>query len=222
MNPSPFLLLLGIWIFLSPPLFAQNFDLSSGGLPTVTGSTSVNVTANPMTTQDLNVSINLGDVSPVNSSGTIKIVVPVAVRSIVPYQVSINSSGSFGANPRAFQAADIGFGAQNIRSMGVNSAPCTLSTHDFRNPFNNDPLNGISYDSNGRARYVSSVSDIGVSSVILSGPRLSADSGPSVSRNPDNGYIFDVIFVVKPQFYAPGNFNVNLTLSISDGPSVPC
>lgn len=212
-----------LWLLLTATgIFGQTLDISSGGFPTVIGSNTVMVTANSSTLQDLNVSINLGDISPFNTAGTIKITVPVAIRSIVPYQVEVASNGSFDSNPKAFQAEDIGLGFQNFSSMGINAAQCTQSTHDFRIPFDNNPESGMTLDSSGRVVYYSSVANIGVSSIVLSGPRLSLDSGPSVNRDPDNGHIFDIIFVVKPQFYAPGNFSLNLTFTISDGPVAPC
>ena len=214
--------LLFLWALLMPALYAQTVDISSGGLPTVTGSGSVNITASSSTTQNLNVSINLGDISPLNNSNTIKIIVPVAIRSIVPYQVSVNSSGTFNPNLRAFQASDIGFGLQNMRSSGAGASQCTQSTHDFRSPFANNPETAVTFNSKGRAVYTSSVDDAGISSVILSGPRLSLDSGATVSRSPDNAYIFDAVFVVKPQFYAPGSFSLNLTFAIAEGAAAPC
>lgn len=206
---------------LSQISLAQTLDISAGGMPVITGSSGATVTANSGTTQNLSVSVNLGDVSPMNSSNTVKLVVPISVRSIVPYQVSVSVNGTFGANPRALQASDIGFGVGNLRSMGASAAICTQSSHAFRLPFENDPASNISYNSKGRAVYASSIADVGVSSVILSGPRLSAGE-TNLQRNTDNGYTFDAVFVIKPQFFAPGNFSVNLLFTISDGPNTPC
>lgn len=214
--------LLCLFTALTVSSFAQNTDISSGGFPTITGSGSVTGSANSGTTQNINVSINFWDVSPISSSNTIKVVVPVAIRSTVPYQVIASSDGSFNPDLRAFQASDIGFGAANFRSMGIGALQCTQSTHDFRAPFNNNLENNISFDTKGRSKYTSSLSDVNLSSVILSGPRLSAGSSEIVTRDPDNGYLFDLIFIVKPQFYAPGNFSLNLSVSIAEGPAAAC
>lgn len=215
------ILTFGFWLIFSQTAFAQTLDISAGGLPTVTGSSSSIITANSSTTQDLSVAVNLGDVSPMNSSNAVKITVPIAIRSIVPYQVSVSVNSSFDSNTRTLQASDIGFGVRNLRSTGAGAAVCAQSSHAFRTPFENDPINTITFNSNGRVKYASSIADVGVSSVILSGPRLSLDEA-NLQRKTDNAYIFDAIFVIKPQFYAPGNFNVNLLFTISDGPNAPC
>jgi hypothetical protein len=41
-------------------------------------------------------------------------------------------------------------------------------------------------------------------------------------REPDNGWVFDAIFTIRPQFYATGSFNATLTFTISAGPNVRC
>lgn len=221
MKISVFILAIGFWIIFSPAVSAQSLDISSGGMPVITGATGATVSANSGATQNLSVSINLGDVSPINQSNAVKITVPIAIRSNIPYQISASVNGSFGADSRALQASDIGFGAGNFRSMGAGAAVCFQSSHDFRTPFQNDPANNVTFNSNGRAAYPSTLADVGVSSVFLSGPRLSQDEG-NLQRTTDNGYIFDAVFVIKPQFYAPGNFSVNLLFTISGGPNAPC
>ena len=200
---------------------AQQFDIGSGGLPTITGARNGSVTGTSDVTENLVVNVNFGEVSPINTSNVVKVVVPISIRSTSPYQVSVSVAGAFNANPLAVQRSDIGFGALNLRSLGSKARQCNDSLHVFRAPFNNDPSTSVSLDSNGRAAYPSSLATLGASTVILSGPELT--KGNSVTkREPDNGYTFDAVFAIKPQFYASSNFSATLTFTISAGPNVHC
>ena len=200
---------------------AQQFDIGSGGLPTITGTSGGSVTGSQDVTQNLVVNVNFGEVSPINASNIVKVIVPISIRSTSPYQVSVSVTGSFDTNPQAVQRSDIGFGAGNIRLLGAQARQCNNSTHVFRTPFNNDPAATASLDAAGRAAYPSSLASLGASIVILSGPELT--KGNTVTkREPDNVYVFDAIFTIKPQFYASGNFNATLTFTISAGPNVKC
>jgi hypothetical protein len=199
---------------------AQTFDIGSGGQPTITGALSGSVSGTSDTTQDLVVTINFGEVSPVNSGNLVKVLVPVAIRSTAPYQVSVSVAGTFNSNSQAVQRSDIGFGAMNMRQMGSKSQDCTQSPHLFRTPFNNDPSTNVTLDVNGRATYPSSLANVSGSTVILSGPKLT--KGSITKHEADNGYIFDAIFTIKPQFYASGTFSATITFTISAGPNVLC
>lgn len=199
---------------------AQTFDLSGGGQPTVTGSLGSSVAGTSSTTQDLAVTVNFGEVSPANANNLVKVVVPVAVRSTDPYQVTVSVAGTFNANAQAVQRSDIGFGVVNLRQMGNKSQDCDRSQHLFRSPFNNDPSANVTLDSSGRAAYTSSLQTIGTSAVILSGPKLT--KGSITKHENDNGYIFDAVFTIKPQFYASGSFSATFIFTISAGPNVQC
>ncbi len=195
------------------------FDISSGGTPVITGAQGGIVSGSNSLTQDLVVTINFGEVSPVNTSNIVKVVVPVAIRSTAPYQVSVSVAGAFNGNPQAVQASDIGFGARNIRMMGNKAQDCT-TPHLFRAPFNNDPSATVTLNTSGRASYPSSLADVPASTVILSGPRLTR--GSVTRREVDNGYIFDAIFTIKPQYYVSGTFSATITFTIAAGPNVSC
>lgn len=200
---------------------AQTFDLSGGGQPTLTGALGGSVSGTSSTTQDLVVTVNFGEVSPVNANNLVKVVVPIAIRSTDPYQVTVSLAGTFSGNLQAVQRSDIGFGTANIRQMGIKSQDCTRSQHLFRAPFNNDPATNVTFDANGRAAYPSSLSNIAAAAtVILSGPKLT--KGSITKHEDDNGYVFDAILTIKPQFYAAGAFSGTLTFTISSGPNVPC
>ncbi len=196
----------------------QTFDISSGGTPTITGALSGSVSGSSSTTSDLSVTINFGEVSPVNTNNIVRVVVPIAIRSLAPYRVTATVTGTTNANLQAVQRSDIGFGAEDLRRSGFLARSCS-SDHIFYNPFTVDPATNVTYNAGGRATYPGDLSDVASSTTILSGPTL---SWLTAARFSSNAHIFDAIFVITPQFYAPGTTSVNITFSISAGPSVPC
>jgi hypothetical protein len=198
---------------------AQQFDISDGGAPTITGALGGTVTGSSSLTQDLVVTINFGNVSPINSNNIVKVVVPIAIRSSAPYQVAVSMAGTFDPNLQAVQRSDIGFGVLNMRQIGNKAQDCNVP-HLFRAPFNNDPSATVTLDANGRAAYPSSLSNIVASTVILSGPRLT--KGSLTKHEADNGYAFDAVFAIKPQYYVTGTFSATITFTISSGPNVGC
>jgi hypothetical protein len=198
--------------------WAQSLDISSGGTPTISG-TNGSVTGSSSVQNDLQVIINFGEVSPSNANSTVRVVVPIAVRSNQPYQVNVSASGTANVNSQALQMSDIGFGVANWRAMGTNSRVCTLSQHIFYSPFGNDPETNRSVTSAGRVGYAWTLASLSTSSTILSGPRL---SNGGASRGNNDGYIFDAIFVITPQFFAASSLNATITFTISAGPNVSC
>jgi len=201
-------------------VFAQTFDISSGGLPTITGALTGSVTGSSSVTTNLTVTINFGEVSPKNTNNIVKVIVPIGIRSTAAYKVTATVTGSTNANVQAIQRSDIGFGANNLRVMGNQARVCTNSSHIFASPFNNDPATNVTIAASGRAAYPSTLNNVGTATTILSGPRLSSTG--SASRQTNNGYIFDAIFTITPQFYAAGTTSLTITFTISAGPTAPC
>ena len=199
---------------------AQALDISSGGQPTITGTVGGSVTGSVDVRNDLVVTINFGEVSPLNTNSIVKVVVPIALRSNQPYQVAVSMSGLNNANAQAVQASDIGFGLQNIRVLGGAGKICTQSAHTIRSPFDNDPATSATVGANGRVSYTSSLANLSGSTVILSGPQLSKNN--SAIRQVSDGYVFDAIFTLTPQFFASGISSATLIFTISAGPNVPC
>src|SRR6185369_7621140 len=139
---------------------AQALDISSGGLPTITGAVGGSVTGNGSVTNDLVVTINFGEVSPLNTNSIVKVVVPIALRSNQPYQVAVSMSGLNNANAEAVQASDVGFGLQNVRVLGGAGKICTQSAHTIRAPFNDDPALTATVGGTGRVSYTSSLGNL--------------------------------------------------------------
>jgi hypothetical protein len=209
-----------ILLAVAPTTFAQALDISSGGLPTITGAVNGSVTGNANVTGDLVVTINFGEVSPLNPNSIVKVVVPIALRSNQPYQVAVLISGLTNANSEALQASDVGFGIQNLRLLGGAGKTCTQSTHIIPSPFNNDPSISATVGSNGRVSYPSSLSSLSGATLILSGPELSKNN--SSKRQQSDGWIFDAVFALTPQFFVAGVSSTTLIFTISPGPNVPC
>lgn len=209
-----------ILLAVSQTTSAQALDISSGGLPTITGAVNGSVTGNASVLNDLVVTVNFGEVSPLNTNAIVKVIVPIALRSNQPYQVSVSVSGLINGNVEGLQASDIGFGLQNIRKLGGAGQDCNQSTHIIRSPFNNDPAIAATVGTNGRVSYPSSLAGLSGATIILSGPELSKNN--SAKRQQSDGYVFDVIFAVTPQFFAAGVSSATLIFSISPGPNVPC
>jgi len=214
--------LLTVLIFLAAVQIAsaQALDISSGGLPTITGAVNGSVTGSVSVQSDLVVTVNFGEVSPLNTNSVVKIVVPIALRSNQPYQVVVSMSGLTNANSEALQANDVGFGVQNLRLLGGAGKICTQSPHVIRSPFDNDPATTATVGSNGRVSYSSSLASLSGSTVFLSGPELSKNN--SAKRQLTDGYIFDAVLALTPQFFAAGVSSATLIFSISPGPNVPC
>ena len=199
---------------------AQALDISSGGLPTITGAVNGSVTGNANVTGDLVVTINFGEVSPLNTNSVVKVVVPIALRSNQPYQVSVSMSGLTNANSEALQASDVGFGLQNPRLLGGAGQICNQSTHIVRSPFNNDPAVSATVGSSGRVSYPSTLASLSGPTVVLSGPELSKNN--SSKRQQSDGWVFDAVFALTPQFFVAGVSSATLIFTISPGPNVPC
>ena len=209
-----------ILIAAAQTISAQALDISSGGQPTITGAVNGSVTGSASVLDNLIVTVNFGEVSPLNTNAIVKVVVPIALRSNQPYQVSVSVSGLNNGNVQALQASDIGFGLQNIRKLGGAGQDCNQSTHIIRSPFNNDPALSATIGSNGRVTYSSSLANLSGATIILSGPELSKNN--SSKRQNSDGYVFDAILALTPQFFAAGVSSATFIFTISPGPNVPC
>ena len=140
----------------------------------VTGSASV--------LNDLVVTVNFGEVSPLNPNAAVKVVVPIALRSNQPYQVSVSLSGFTNNASEGLQPSDVGLGIQNLRLLGGAGKICNQSTHIIRSPFGNDPATAATVGTTGRVVYPSSFASLSGATVILSGPELSKTTAPNASK----------------------------------------
>jgi hypothetical protein len=210
---------------------AQVFEISSGGTPTISGALGGVVTGSS-TGQTLSVAVNFGEVSPVNRSRIVKVVVPILIRASRPYQIRVSASANVAADSHAVQTTDIGFGIVDLRPFGVQPRGCT--NHTARPPFANDPAVTVTADAAGRASYLSSLASLGGQAIVASGPapgpapagnagNTSGNNNPGNNNNgTNNGYVFDAVLAITPQFYSAGGFSAVILFTIEEGPTVPC
>lgn len=210
----------------------NKFDIGSGGAATITGSLGGFVNSNASLLSDLVVNVNFGELSPINNTGVggiplVKVVVPIAIRSTAAYQVtiSVSPSGTLSADPDAVQFTDVGFGIRNFRPLGGHSTSCAGNS-TIVSPLNNDPAQSVGLNANGRAVYTSTIKSIPASGIVIFGPQLSVFTNvPDFKRDTDNGWIFDAIVTIAPQYYSPGGMGgVVLSFNISAATvcSCPC
>ena len=197
-------------------------DIGSGGLATISSTAfGGSVVSDPGLHADLIVTVNFGEITPINTAPIIKVVIPVALRSRDDYQIAVSVAGTLGTEPDALKLSDIGIGIRNLRSLGARAEPCGINSI-IRAPYNNDPATSVTINpTTGRAQYPSSLATISATPIVLNGPNLSSSQG-NWRRGTDNGYVFDLILAVVPQWYAAGTFNLTLTLTMSSGPNFNC
>ena len=149
---------------------SDQVDISSGGQPTITGSIGGSVVGGSNLMDDLVVTINLGELSPANPNNQVRVVVPVALRTSQPYELSVTVAGVGSPDPNGVQLTDIGFGIQNIRNMQGQNNACNIVTA----PFFNDPNAARTINpATGRAVYPSTAAHIGNGLVLMRGSKLS-------------------------------------------------
>ena len=221
----PIIFLIGVMVLVSSIPAAADpalHDISSGGLATISSTAfggSVISTSN--VNANLAVTVNFGEITPINTAPIIRATIPVAIRSRERYQITVTLTGSVSPDPNAVKLSDIGFGIQNLRSMGSDARPCGINSI-IRAPYNNDPTTSVTINpTTGRAQYPSSLANIGAGAIVLNGPRLTRNLF-IWGRDDDNGYIFDVILAIVPQWYTSGTFSLTLTFRMSRGPNFNC
>jgi hypothetical protein len=193
------------------------FDIGSAGMPTITGSLGGSAIGLPGTFSDLMVTVNFGELSPINRNRIVKVIVPIAIRSTDPYQVSMSVAGAFSNDPNALQLADIGFGIQNLRRLGNKGTHCGANSI-ITPPFNHDPE--LTVNQAGPVTYQATLATVGPSKVILRGPKLT--NGNIKPRRNDNGWAFDVVLAVVPQYFTSGSFSATLVFTMAPGPPFEC
>lgn len=168
----------------------------------------------------LAVSVNFGDLSPVNANSIVKVVVPIAMRTDSAYKVVVTISGTQSSDTNAVRFSDIGFGIQNLRPFGNTPTTCGANSI-IASTFRNDPSSSYTISAaTGRAQYPSSLSNVGTNTLVINGPQLSNNFGGSGGND---GWAFDAILAVKPQFFTPGTMSaITLTFVISSGSAFAC
>jgi hypothetical protein len=188
-------------------------DIASGGAVTLTGAQGGGVTGNTAKGNKLTgVTISLGDLSPANPNDVVRAVVPLRLRSNIAYTLSVSSPGFSNADPLALQSSDVGFGIGNIQrsDSGVNTQGTdTPTAATFGDPWTGSDADGSSPRWDFPA--TKSLSYFSSSRPVLTGARIMN----VVPASHVGGLTLDAYFVVKPQFFTPGDFTTTVSFTIS-------
>lgn len=193
------------------------FDIGTGGNATIAGTLNGSVVVNPSQLA-LQVTVDFGEISPINRNSMVRVSVPVTVRSEAAYQlVAQVASSGMSASPDGMQLSDIGIGILNVRPLS-RGRTCTTPQTVYP-PFNADPA--LTAQQTPRVAYAGNLSLLANARMVMTGPVLS--SRPIALNNPGpNGWSFDLVLTVAPQFFVPGSSTATLVLTISQGPDTPC
>ncbi len=188
-------------------------DIAAGGPITLTGASNGSITGNKNKGEQLTgVTINLGDISPVNASTFVVATVPLRLRSNIGYTLSITASGFANADPMAVQPADVGFGVGNVlrTDSGVNTSGTDTPVAAAAGNPSADPDGDVATP---RWDYVTekSLAHYTTSRSVLSGDRIMR----VVPSSHVGGLTLDTFFVIKPQFFSPGGFTTTVTYTIT-------
>lgn len=216
---------MAVCALLSTSAAAQQaqFDIGGGDPPTIVGALNGTVLVNNPSPLFLDVTVNFGEVSPMNRSPAVVVRVPVVIRSSGAYQVTATVvAGNTTVDPEGLRLTDIGFGITSLRRL--SRGQLCQAAHTVYPPYGNDPSQTV--NRSGRASYPSSLGNLGPNTVVLSGPELSTriNLRPPIlpSALLENGYSFDVVLAVVPQFFTPSATSLTLRLNIDDGPALAC
>src|SRR6185369_11891599 len=95
-------------------------EINSGGAVTLTGNSGGGVTTDGVLNSPLAVSINLGELGPVNTNNFVTAQVPLKLRSNAGYVLSMTATvTSSGTTANRISAADVGFGLGTITRTGT-------------------------------------------------------------------------------------------------------
>jgi hypothetical protein len=187
-------------------------DLTSGGPATLVGTQGGTITGNTNKGDRLTgVTIDLGEISPVNANTVVRAIVPLRLRSNVNYTLSVSTTGFSNADPLAIQASDVGFGVGNVRRTdpGVNPGTDTAGAAGFGDPSADADANATT----PRWEFATArtLSYYTTAQKVLSGPRIMQ----VVPASFVGGLTLDTYFAVKPQFFTPGSFTTTVTYTIT-------
>ena len=187
-------------------------DLTAGGPAVLSGSVGGSIINNKAKGTPLTgLTVQLGEVGPINRNSFVKVTVPVRLRSNTDYVVALQAKPIDSGNSRAVGSSDLGFGIDNVQRSDRNvlAGSDTVATGVLGDPSNDS--DAVPSTPRWDYRPGKRLSDYAESTGVLSGPRIMRPS--PAAQLP--GLTFDMFFTVPPQFFAPGSFSTNITLTIS-------
>lgn len=189
-------------------------ELNSGGAVTLTGNSGGGVTADGVANSPLAVSVNLGELGPVNTNNFVIAQVPLKLRSNAPYVLSMSATvTSSGTTTNRILAADVGFGLGTITRAGTGVHLTGTDT----NATSGDPTlpaNGSVNATSGRYEFTGVRSNLGAfasATTALNGAFIMN----AVPRSNTNGLTVPAFFAIKPQFFENGTTTISVTFTVT-------
>lgn len=189
-------------------------ELHSGGAVTLTGNSGGGVITDGVANSPLAVSINLGELGPVNTNNFVTAQVPLKLRSNAPYVLSMTATvTSSGTTTNRIQAADVGFGLGTVTRAGTGIHLTGTDT----NATSGDPTlpaNGSVNATSGRYEFTGVRSNLGAftsSTTALNGAFIMN----AVPRSNTNGLTVPAFFAIKPQFFENGTTTISVTFTVT-------
>ena len=188
-------------------------EINSGGAVTLTGNTGGGVTTDGVANSPLAVSINLGELGPVNTNPFVTAQVPLKLRSNAAYVLSMSATvTSSGTTASRITAADVGFGLGTVSrtGLGVNAGADTNATSGDPTLAANGAVNGTSgrYEFNAVRSNLSAFSS---ATTALNGSFIMN----AVPRSNGNGLTVPAFFAIKPQFFDNGTTTISVTFTVT-------
>ena len=193
---------------------AGNYQLTSGGSPTVTGTaTGTAASVQSATGTSLTATLNFGDVSMRNPNTRVSIVMPIRISTKADYRVFVQRT-AIGAGS-GVQAVNIGFGVRNFRAQVTpNSLRATaLSGIVTSGSFGTDPSTAP-LNADGQPTFSATLNNISTATPtqIFSGPQTTSTGNYGTNGG---SILADLVFVIVPEFYTPTtSFTTTLTITI--------
>ncbi|HEU4509170.1 MAG TPA: hypothetical protein VFR78_13065 [Pyrinomonadaceae bacterium] len=189
-------------------------ELHSGGAVTLTGNSGGGVITDGVANSPLAVSINLGELGPVNTNNFVTAQVPLKLRSNAPYVLSMTATvTSSGTTTNRIQAADVGFGLGTVTRAGTGVHLTGTDT----NATSGDPTlpaNGSVNATSGRFEFTGVRSNLAAftsSTTALNGAFIMN----AVPRSNTNGLTVPAFFAIKPQFFENGTTTISVTFTVT-------
>lgn len=189
-------------------------EINSGGAVTLTGNSGGGVTTDGVVNSPLAVSINLGELGPVNTNNFVTATVPLKIRSNAGYVLSMSATvTSSGTTTNRISAADVGFGLGTVTRSGTGVNGSGTDT----NATSGDPTlpaNGSVNATSGRYEFTAVRSNLNA----FSSPTTALNGSfimNAVPRSNGNGLTVPAFFAIKPQFFENGTTTISVTFTVT-------
>src|ERR1044071_9865331 len=113
-----------VFIVSNPNMLTAKRSTDAGyriscGVPVIAGGLGATVIKSQNHYSSLVVSVNFGEVSPINRNRFIRVILPVTVRGRPPYDVT--ATATIAGEESVLNLTDIGFAVQNLRKAGAKA-----------------------------------------------------------------------------------------------------